>query len=167
MNIKGMRSLGDGKFYKLEDILNKNINIKFKIGCDSLNTKIYSVYILSLVGIYPEKKGAFVYYYKEKFPKIKDIYQRLWKEASMCVDFAKHLRDTYQLEIDSLDFDFNTNPQFISNRLAQSAIGLAKSEGFIGHCKPNEIWGVYCADHIINCQLNSFLTGKNQRKLKW
>ena len=62
-----LKSLGDGRMVTLDEALSRGQDgIVFRVGCDSLNVKQSSVYIMSLVGIYPDHKGAFVFYHKEK-----------------------------------------------------------------------------------------------------
>ena len=146
---KKLKSLGDGKMHAIEDVIARP-NIRYRVGCDSLNIKHHSVYIMSLVGIFPESTGAFVFYHKEKIPKIKNIQERLWKEVEMSVAFAKYLRDDLGADIEAIDFDLNILPEYPSSRLAPSAIGFASAEGFSGYCKPDKLYAIWSSDHIVH-----------------
>lgn len=144
-----LKSLGDGRIVTLEEALS-NKNVRYRVGCDSLNVKHHSVYITSLVGIYPEHTGAFVFYHKEKIPKIRDIQQRLWRECEISVAFAKMLREKFDADIEAIDFDLNVDEQYPSARLAASAIGFATSEGFDAYCKPDKLYAIWASDHVVH-----------------
>lgn len=144
-----LKSLGDGKMYTLEEIIARP-GIRYRVGCDSMNIKQKSVYITSLVGIYPGDTGAFVFYHKESIPKVKNIQERLWKEAEISVAFAIQLRDELGADIEAIDFDFNIKPEFPSSRLSAPAIGFAVAEGFAGYCKPDKLYAIWASDHIVH-----------------
>jgi len=67
-----LKSLGDGRMVTLDEALS-NKEVTYRVGCDSLNVKHHSVYIMSLVGIYPDHKGAFVFYHKGKIKKVRNF----------------------------------------------------------------------------------------------
>lgn len=145
-----MKSLGDGRMVTLDEALACGKDgIVFRVGCDSLNVKQQSVYIMSLVGIYPDNRGAFVFYHKEKIPKIKNIQQRLWREVEMAMEFAKMLREK-GASIQAIDFDLNPDPQYPSSQLAPSALGFANAEGFDAYCKPSKLYAIWASDHIVH-----------------
>ena len=144
-----LMSLGDGKMYAMEEIIARP-GIRYRVGCDSMNIKQRSIYIISLVGIYPGDTGAFVFYHKENIPKIKNIQERLWKEAEISVSFAVQLRDEYQADIEAIDFDFNIKPEFPSSRLSAAAIGFASSEGFKSFCKPDLLYAIAASDFLVH-----------------
>ena len=165
-----MRSLGDQKYYKLEDIFinNKDNDIVYRIGCDSINIKHNTIYITSLVGIYPNNKGAFVFYIKEKIPKIKEVQQRLWREVEVSVAFAKYLRDNVDITVSAIDFDLNVLPEYPSSRLAPAAVGFAMAEGFKAFTKPDKLYGINCSDHVCHNSGNKQkpFGHKNHKKIK-
>lgn len=144
-----LKSLGDGRFVTLDEALS-NKDVVYRVGCDSLNVKGHSVYIMSLVGIYPDHKGAFVFYHKEKIPKIRDIQQRLWREVEMSMEFAQMLREKYNAKIEAIDFDLNVQEQYPSSRLAASAIGFANGAGFDAYCKPDKLYAIWASDHVVH-----------------
>lgn len=144
-----LKSLGDGRIVTLEEALS-NKDVRFRVGCDSLNVKTHSVYIMSLVGVYPDSTGAFVFYAKEKIPKIKDIQQRLWREVEEVMAFAEMLREKYGADIEAIDFDLNVDPQYPSSRLADSAKGWAEGLGFKSYTKPDKLYAIWASDHIVH-----------------
>jgi len=145
-----IKTLQDGSEVSLTDILSKYKNIKYRVGCDSLNVKDKTVFITTLVGIHPDKKGAFILYSKEKVPKLEEPQVRLWNEVEKAIEFASLLRDTFQLEIECIDFDLNPDVTYESSRLVASAIGYAESLGFRAYCKPDSIFAIYAADFIVH-----------------
>ena len=65
---KSTESFGNGKYYSIDSIIEEKgkDEIKYHLGVDSLNIKNFSVFITSLVGVYPDKSGAFVFFKKQK-----------------------------------------------------------------------------------------------------
>jgi predicted RNase H-related nuclease YkuK (DUF458 family) len=149
MDLK-IKTLHDGTEVSLREVVSKHPNIKYRVGCDSLNIKDKTVFITTLVGIHPDKKGAFILYSKEKVPKIEEPQVRLWVEVEKAIEFATFLRDEHLVEIDCIDFDLNPDITYESSRLVASAIGYAESMGFKAYCKPDSIFAIYAADFIVH-----------------
>ena len=145
-----IKTLHDGSEVSLKEVLLQHPNIKYRVGCDSLNIKDKTVFITTLVGIHPDKKGAFILYSKEKIPKIEEPQVRLWLEVEKAIEFACSLRDDHNVDIESIDFDLNPDITYESSRLVASAIGYAESVGFKAHCKPDSIFAIYAADFIVH-----------------
>ena len=145
-----IKTLHDGKEISLGDALRNRRNITYRVGCDSMNIKEHTVFITTLIGLHPEKSGAFVLYKKEKIDKISEIQNRLWQEVEKAIDFAIHLRDTHSVNIESIDFDLNPDITYESSRLVNSALGYAQSMGFKALCKPHAIYAIAAADFIVH-----------------
>lgn len=145
-----IKSLHDGEEVSLEHVLKNKPNIKYRVGCDSLNIKDKTVFITTLVGIHPERNGAFILYAKEKIAKIEEPQVRLWIEVEKAIEFACTLRDEHNVEIDYIDFDLNPDVTYESSRLVASALGYAESMGFKALCKPSSIYAIYAADFIVH-----------------
>lgn len=133
-----------------EFLKTKPSTVKYRVGCDSLNIRDKTVFITVLVGVYENKNGAFIVYVKDKVPKIDDIYRRLWGEVEKAISFANMLREEFQLDIDAVDLDLNSDPQHQSNKLLNSAVGYATSYGFSTFCKPQNVSAIYAADHLVH-----------------
>ena len=82
-------------------------------------------------------------------PEIKDMWTRLWKECEKSVDVALYLRK-HDIEIDTIDLDYNIDPTKKSNKLVKAAVGYVESLGFRARYKPDLLPGVYAADNIAN-----------------
>lgn len=145
-----IKTLHDGKEVSLKDILRDKKDIKYRVGCDSLNVKEHTIFITTLVGIHPEKRGAFILYSKDKIDKINEPRTRLWQEVEKAINFATHLREEIGIEIECIDFDLNTDITYESSRLVASALGYAESMGFKAYCKPDALYAIYAADFIVH-----------------
>lgn len=145
-----IKSFHSGEYISLSEILASRPDIKYRVGCDSLNVKDKTVFITTLVGINPGNNGAFILYQKEKVNKINDTTKRLWTEVEKAISFASFLRDHMKMNVSSIDFDLNSDQNYISNRLLVSALGYAQSLGFTAYCKPDELHAIYAADYIVH-----------------
>jgi predicted RNase H-related nuclease YkuK (DUF458 family) len=145
-----IKTLHDSSEVSLVEVLSGHQGVKYRVGCDSLNVKDKTVFITTLVGIHPEKKGAFILYSKEKRSKIEDPQIRLWVEVEKAIEFAIALRTDHDLEIDFIDFDLNPDIAYKSSRLVASAVGYAESMGFKALCKPESILAIHAADFLLH-----------------
>ena len=151
-----IKSLYDGSEVSLEEVLKLKTNAVYRVGCDSMNMKDYTIFITTLVGIHPHRSGAFILYQKEKIPKIKETQIRLWQEVEKAISFAKLLKNKYLVDIECIDFDLNPNVTYESSRLVSSAIGYAESMGFKAVCKPHSIYAIHAADFICHKSSDHF-----------
>tara|TARA_Y100000385_G_C12997027_1_gene595376 strand:+ start:406 stop:861 length:456 start_codon:yes stop_codon:yes gene_type:complete len=127
---------------------NKGFDMKIYLGCDSQNKAIKTVYATTLV-FHVASSGCHVIYKKEEVPIIKDMWTRLWKETEKSCEVALYLRE-HNIEVSTIDLDYNTDPQKKSNKLVKAAVGYVESMGFKARCKPDLLPGVYAADNIVN-----------------
>ena len=149
-NIK-IKTYGSNEPVYLSDFLkSKPSSIKYRVGCDSLNVRDKTIYITVLVGVHPNNNGAFIVYLKDKVPKINDMYKRLWYEVEKAVSFASMLREIFDIDIEAVDLDLNSDPEHQSNKLLNSAVGYATSCGFPTFCKPQNVAAIYAADHLVH-----------------
>ena len=145
-----IKTMHDGKIVALKEIIANNTGVVYRVGCDSLNNKDKTVFISTLVGIHPGRRGAFILYCKTEVQKIDKPEIRLWEEVERAIEFASYLRDVKDIQIECIDFDLNTDVTYESSRLAASAVGYAQSAGFKAYCKPALLYAVHAADFIVN-----------------
>ncbi len=126
--------------------LHKNQSLKLYLGCDSQN-RLKTTYATTLV-FNIASTGCHVIYRKEVVPIIQDMWTRLWGEAERSVEVALYLRE-HGIEIDTIDLDYNINPEFKSHKLVSAAVGYVESLGFKARVKPELLPAVYAADHIV------------------
>jgi len=127
---------------------NKGLDIQIYLGCDSQNKALKTVYATTIV-FHIASTGCHVIYKKEEVPIIRDMWTRLWKETEKSCEVALYLRE-YDIEVSTIDLDYNTDPSKKSNKLVKAAVGYVESLGFKARCKPELLPGAYAADNIVN-----------------
>jgi predicted RNase H-related nuclease YkuK (DUF458 family) len=116
------------------------------VGTDSQNHGDYTVYATAIVLHFNSNNGGHVIYSKEKVPRIKDQFTRLWGEVQRSYEVAVFLRDDCNIPIQYIDLDLNANKKWESNKVLPSAVGLCEASGFHTRCKPGEAFAVRIAD---------------------
>jgi len=115
------------------------------IGTDSQNhgdVTVYSTVIAYRFG----NTGVHYIVHRQKFPKISDMWTRLWKEAEMSIETAEWLTQQINVKI-SIDMDYNGDEGFKSNKIISAAKGWANSLGYPVNVKPNEQIATRAADY--------------------
>lgn len=64
-------------------------------------------------------------------------WERLWKETELSMEVAMWLNDNIPGIIIEIDFDFNENEKYLSNKLIGASRGWARASGFIVNTKSN------------------------------
>ena len=123
-------------------------DIKIYLGCDSQNRTNITTYATTVV-FHIGDSGCHVIYKKDQTPVILDMWTRLWGEAERSVETAVYLRE-HGVEINTIDLDYNDDPNKKSNRLVSAAVGYVESMGFKARIKPDLLPAVYAADDIVN-----------------
>jgi predicted RNase H-related nuclease YkuK (DUF458 family) len=126
---------------------NKHNEIKIYLGCDSHN-RMKTTYATTLV-FNINSSGCHVIYKKDSVPLITDMWTRLWGETERSVKTALYLREN-GIEIDTIELDYNENPEHKSNKLVAAATGYVESLQFKARIKPELLPAVYAADHIVS-----------------
>ena len=117
------------------------------IGCDSQNKGADTVYGIVLV-LYREGKGGHVLYRKDRMPRIKERWLRLWKEVELSVELANYLVSQGLPKARWIDVDLNPDPRYKSNDVIRAAVGLVESMGYKVRVKPYSLAATYAADKI-------------------
>lgn len=126
----------------------KDQPVKIYLGCDSQNHGLHTVYATTVV-FHIADSGCHIIYKKDQVPVILDMWTRLWGEAERSVEAALYLREK-GIEIDTIDLDYNENPNRKSNKLVAAAVGYVESLGFKAKIKPELLPAAYAADDIVN-----------------
>lgn len=147
-----VRSFSTRASTTLTEVFEKRLTNRYRIGCDSLNLKNRTVFITTIVGFHPNKRGAFIYYIKDTVPLVKDTAKRLWSEVERAIGLANLIKDKHSIQVEAIDFDLNTKEKYISSRFAASAVSYANSCGFEAFCKPDTLLAIYAADFICHKQ---------------
>lgn len=129
------------------EYIKKNPKAQIIVGCDSKNRDDETVYGLVVV-LYKNKKGGHVLYGKERVPRVRDRWSRLWKEVEYSVDMANQLVKSGLPKATFIDLDLNPDPQFKSNDVVRAAVGLVESMGYQARTKPYSLCASYAADKV-------------------
>ena len=128
-------------------ILKKHPNAKIYIGTDSQNVKRKTNYVCVIAYRYGNK-GVHYIYNKIKIPRIKDRFQRLFKETEISIEIAQWF--TQQISVDiTIDLDYNISPQHESYLALNASMGWVGSLGFKVSPKGNEQVAVKAADYHV------------------
>jgi predicted RNase H-related nuclease YkuK (DUF458 family) len=120
-------------------------NTELHIGCDSQNYPNYTIYVTTIVFRFPGN-GAHVIYRKEKVQKIHDLWTKLWGETERSVEIANAVRSECNCSIQQIDLDYNTDPEYASNKLVSASTGYITSLGFTAKAKPNLLMAAWAAN---------------------
>lgn len=119
------------------------------VGSDSQNVGKQTVYVTTVVMRFPGM-GAHVIYRKERLERITDLWTKLWGETERSVEVACFLRDTCHLTVERIDLDFNSDPEYSSNKLLSASSGYVQSLGFKSAAKPELLMAAWAANVL--CQ---------------
>ena len=127
------------------DILSKYPSAEVHIGTDSQNHRRHTVYTTVIAYRYGFR-GVHYIYSKQRVPKIKDIWTRLWNEAERSIETAEWLTKKINVRVE-IDMDYNGDAGYLSNKLISSTKGWANSLGYKVNVKPYNRIATKAADH--------------------
>lgn len=125
----------------------ENKFLKIYVGTDSQNYGAFTHYGIAIV-LRNETRGGHVLYRKEKLPRIRDHFTRLWKEAEYSLEVAQWLRDNSAINVDIIELDYAGVKVTKSTNLVAATSGWITSQGFKVKVKPNDMIACKAADHI-------------------
>jgi len=138
--------LEDDDEWNFEDIIEyvKDFDTVY-VGCDS---KYYSSSTKFAIAIGVYHRPCVTYWYaKHKDPKMtREIRRRLWAEVEKAVEVAWKIREKLPFINIEIHCDINSDDQFPSSKLNQSACGYVTGCGFSYKSKPDAWCATGCAD---------------------
>lgn len=129
-------------------ILFKHPDAIVHVGTDSQNKRRHTVYATVIAFRYGSR-GVHYIYHIERTRKIRDKWERLWKEIEMSVGVAEYLTEN-GIRVDYIDVDYNDSPKHYSNRLLGAAKGYCQGMGYRANVKPGDQPACRAADHLVN-----------------
>lgn len=139
--------------YSVEQ-MKKNPHVKIYIGTDSQVKGKSIEFVPTIVYRVGNTGGHFIYrrIKKQRPPKSvsKDdqVNARLTEEVYVTMELAQFLITNSSIKIEAVEFDFNNEEEFISNRITNMATGWATGLGFKARIKPQELIACRASDHI-------------------
>lgn len=131
----------------VKGIVGSSNNIKIYVGSDSQNFGLFTTYA-TVVVLHYGSNGAHVLYCRERVPRVRDTFERLWDEVERSLMVAEHLLSAGIPKVDYIDLDFNPDPIYRSNSILRSAVGYVESMGYVARTKPYAAAASTCADAI-------------------
>jgi predicted RNase H-related nuclease YkuK (DUF458 family) len=132
--------------HTLEQI-DKYNEVKIYVSTDSQNFGEHTVYATAIVYRYG-LRGAHYIYYKQKVPRIKNTFERLFKEAEFSIETAQALTANMPIAIEAIELDYNSKKITKSTPLVSSTKGWAESLGYKVKVKPDDLIAAKAADHL-------------------
>jgi len=129
------------------ETLDKYNDAKIYVGTDSQNKRHNTTYVVVVAYRYGTR-GTHYIYHRLNVKKIRDRWQRLWKEVELSVEIAKML-DEHSLKVHCIDLDFNKKEIARSSDMVAAARGYVVGSGFECSVKPEEQVASRAADHIV------------------
>lgn len=129
--------------HTLEQI-EKHPNLRIYIGTDSQSFSESTIYVTAIVFRYG-KRGAHYVYYKEKVPREKIDFTRLYNEGLRTIEAHNLLTEEIPVSIEALEFDYADAKKTVSSQLVQ----IFKNWGNLNAVfKSGEMIATRAADHI-------------------
>lgn len=128
-------------------ILKQHPDVEISIGTDSQNVKRKTHYVTVIAYRY-NCKGVHYIYNKVKIPKIRDQFQRLFKEAEMSVEVAEWFTSKIRVQV-TIDLDYNGDAKHGSHMVVSAAKGWANSLGYKVNIKPEVQVASRAADYHV------------------
>lgn len=121
---------------------------KIYIGSDSQNKDDFTVYVTAIVIHWHGDSGGHVIYAKEKVPRIRNRFDKLWGEVQRSVDTANFLKHDCNIPVEFIDLDLNADAKWDSNKVLAPAVGYIESLGYQARFKPGPAYAVRIADTL-------------------
>jgi predicted RNase H-related nuclease YkuK (DUF458 family) len=134
-------------FSYLKEKLSEAKDIQIYVGTDSQNQGEKTLYA-SVIVLHYGNRGGHVLYSKESVPKIRNSFNRLWKEVEISVEISEHLKMIGIPKPKYIDIDLNPDPKYRSNQVLRAAMGYIESMGYSPRCKPFAVSASYIADKL-------------------
>jgi predicted RNase H-related nuclease YkuK (DUF458 family) len=155
--MSGFQSMHDDSPVHLADrvraALAANPDVLVHVGSDSHSRGEHTIYATAVVLRY-HCNGAQVLYRREKGPRIRDLWTRLWGEVERSIAVAADLR-ACNIPVREIDMDLNSDPHFGSHKLHASAIGYVRSLGYRARTKPELLMATWAANVLCNGRYKS------------
>ena len=119
----------------IKDYVKEHPNVTISLGCDSVQRRRKTVYAFTLMFYSVSiKNGAHVVYFRENVSKIRDTYDRLYKEAEFLIEIAEWL--------DKELSKFYTRQDLTDLEQKRYKFHLAKCNGEFANVRPENEDGV-------------------------
>jgi len=128
------------------DVIKKNPDVEIHIGTDSQSSGHLTTYVTVIAYRY-STRGVHYIFWKEKVPRIKDKFTKLYKETVLTIEVAEWFTSQIKSVKVELDFDYNGDKKHFSQRLVPATKGWAEGLGYKVNIKPVKQIATHAADY--------------------
>lgn len=130
-------------------IKNLSRNSSIYIGCDSKLSGSFTLFSLVIILHLESSKGGMCFAEKMREGRRMGVNERLMKEvehAVLCATKVQHVVDDRKFEV---HLDINSNPNYLSYRVLNAAVGYVKGQGLSCRIKPEAFAATTAADYLL------------------
>lgn len=127
--------------------LSKYPSLTIRIGTDSQDWGRETVYVTAIVFRYA-RRGAHYIYYKEKVPRVKVEYMRLYDEGVRTIQCFEMLTGEIPISVEGLEFDYADIKRTLSSKLVSDFKGWSSGINQRALFKSGDQIATKAADHI-------------------
>ena len=129
------------------ELFKDNPDMQIHIATDSQNYGANTVYATAVVFRFG-LKGAHYIYNKQKIPRIRNHFNRLYKEGELTIECAEYITSNLSIKIHAVEFDYNDAKKTASTSLVPIMKGWAESLGYKALTKPDIMIASKASDHL-------------------
>lgn len=130
----------DGVIERMQKFMDDEPSYKYRfiIGTDSAGKNHSGVDFVTALVVHRVGGGG-IYFWKKKFEEVHNLRQRIYREASISLDFAQTMLDVLQ-DDDFLDYDFEIHVDIgkdgETRAMINEVVGMIRGSGFTCKTKP-------------------------------
>ena len=128
------------------EIIKNNPSVEIHIGTDSQSEGDKTTYVTAIAYRFGTK-GVHYIYWKEKIPRVRNRYNKLFRETELTIEVAEWFTKQIKSVRVELDFDYNKDERFWSQKLVSSTKGWAEGLGYKVNIKPVKQIATRAADY--------------------
>lgn len=128
------------------EIIKNNPGVEIHIGTDSQSEGDKTTYVTAIAYRFGTR-GVHYIYWKEKIPRVRNRYNKLFRETELTIEVAEWFTQQIKSVKVELDFDYNKDERFWSQKLVSSTKGWAEGLGYKVNIKPVKQIATRAADY--------------------
>ena len=128
------------------EIIKNNPSVEIHIGTDSQSEGDKTTYVTAIAYRFGTR-GVHYIYWKEKIPRVRNRYNKLFRETELTIEVAEWVTQQIKSIRVELDFDYNKDERFWSQKLVSSTKGWAEGLGYKVNIKPVKQIATRAADY--------------------
>lgn len=141
------------------------------IACDSQQVGQSTEYV-TVVVVHRPTKGGRVFFCRERIPRVRELRERLFKEAWRSTTLAMELTSqpdigsVFPINVSAIHIDANVDPKHKSSKYVQELVSLVMGQGFRAVVKPEAFAASHAADHVVKHKEERRSLAHSQRRAR-